>query len=224
MMQINSAPTSAAGAAVYSPLILSFYDLWVLSICNSFAWCCGTTNIQLPFFKKFMGHRHLDVGIGTGYYPAHAGIPEKTQLTLMDLNPNSLHFTKKRLGRPDTQTVQADVLQPLPLKGVYDSISTFFLIHCLPGPLERKMVLFTNLKPFLAENGTIYGTTVLGKDVSHNFFGWVLMCIYNWRGIFSNWDDGERDIREALCKDYKQVSTRVVGRVLMFSASRPKFA
>lgn len=224
MMKINSAPTSAAGAAVYSPLILSFYDLWVLSICNSFAWCCGTTSIQLPFFKMFMGHRHLDIGIGTGYYPAHAGIPEKTQMTLMDLNPNSLHFTKKRLGRPDTQTVQADVLQPLPLKGVYDSISTFFLIHCLPGPLERKMVLFTNLKPFLAENGTIYGTTVLGKDVSHNFFGWVLMCIYNWRGIFSNWGDGEREIREALCKDYKQVETRVVGRVLMFSASQPKFS
>jgi hypothetical protein len=171
-----------------------------------------------------LGHRHLDIGIGSGYYPAHAGISKKTQITLMDLNPSSLHYTKERLGRPDAQIVQADVLQPLPLKGVYDSISTFFLIHCLPGPLERKMVLFSNLKPYLAENGTIYGTTVLGKDVSHNFFGWVLMCIYNWRGIFSNWDDGEKEMREALCKDYKQVETRVVGRVLLFSVSQPKFS
>lgn len=84
------------------------------------------------------------------------------------------------------------------------------------------MVLFTNLKPHLAENGTVYGTTILGKDVSHNIFGGILMNVYNRRGIFSNWDDGEKEIREALCMDYKKVETRVVGRVLMFSASQPK--
>ncbi|KAJ5637441.1 hypothetical protein N7490_007320 [Penicillium lividum] len=221
MMQTTPKSTSD-GAAVYSPLVLSLYDTWVLSICNSFAWCCATTNIQLPFFKKFMGTRHLDIGLGTGYYPANAEIPEKNQVTLMDLNPNSLNYTKERLGRPDIRTIQADVLQPLPLTGVYDSVSTFFLVHCLPGPLEKKMALFTNLKPYLAENGKIYGTTVLGKDVSHNWFGWILMFLYNWQGIFSNWDDGEKEIREALCRDYMNVETRVVGRVLLFVASQPR--
>ncbi|KAJ5777273.1 hypothetical protein N7520_000519 [Penicillium odoratum] len=221
MMQTTPKPTRD-GAAVYSPFVLSLYDIWVLAICNSFVWCCATTNIQLPFFKKFMGTRHLDIGLGTGYYPANAEIPEKTQMTLMDLNPNSLKYTKERLGRPDTRTIQADVLQPLPLTGVYDSVSIFFLVHCLPGPVENKMALFTNLKPYLAENGKIYGTTVLGKDVSHNWFGWILMFLYNWQGIFSNWDDGEKEIREALCRDYMNVETRVVGRVLMFVASQPR--
>lgn len=205
----QSAPTpgvaAPAGAAFYTPFTLSFYDTWVLGLSNSFAWTCPTKTVQLPFFRKFMGHRHLDIGPGSGYYQANAGIPEKTEVTLMDSNPHSLATAKERLGRPSTQTVQADVTQPLPLNGVYDSISTFFLIHCLPGPLERKMVLFTNLEPHLAENGTVYGTTILGKDVSHNIFGRILMSIYNRRGIFSNWDDGEKEIRDHLCKDYKKV-------------------
>jgi SAM-dependent methyltransferase len=222
-MDQNTQP-GAAGAAVYSPFTLTFYDIWVLGLSNSFAWYCPTKTVQLPFFQVFMGQRHLDIGPGTGYYLANADIPEKTQMTLMDLNAHSLSYAKQRLGRAETQVVQADVTQPLPLTGTYDSISTFFLIHCLPGPLERKMVLFTNLKPHLAENGTIYGTTILGKGVKHNWFGTILMNIYNRRGIFSNWDDGEVEIREALCKEYGKVETSVIGRVLMFSASQPKFS
>lgn len=223
MVQLTpTTSSSAAGAALYSPFTLPLYDTWVLGLSNSFAWYCPTKSVQLPFFRRFIGQRHLDIGPGTGYYLTNAGIPEKTQMTLMDLNPHSLNYAKQRLGRPDTQIVQADATEPLPLTGVYDSISTFFLIHCLPGPLERKMVLFTNLKPHLAENGTVYGTTILGKDVKHNLFGRILMNVYNRRGIFSNWDDGEKEIREALCKDYNKVETSVEGRVLMFSASQPK--
>ncbi|KAJ5921423.1 hypothetical protein N7466_009749 [Penicillium verhagenii] len=221
--KIDTRPTATAGAASYTPLTLPVYDAWVLGLSNSFAWNCPTKSVQLPFFKQSVGHRHLDIGCGSGYYPANAAISEKTEVTLMDLSPHSLATAKHRLGRPSTQTVQADVTQPLPLSGVYDSISTFFLIHCLPGPLDRKMALFTNLKPHLAENGTIYGTTVLGKNVKHNVFGNILMYVYNQLGVFSNWEDGEEEIREYLCKDYERVETRVVGRVIMFSASKPRF-
>jgi len=214
---------AVAGAAVYSPFVLSFYDTWVLGLSNSCSWTCPTKSVQLPFFKRFLGHRHLDIGPGSGFYLANASIPDNTEVTLMDLNPHSLATAKERLGRPSTRTIQADVTQKLPLDGVYDSISTFFLIHCLPGPSERKMVLFTNLKAHLAENGTVYGTTILGKDVKHNIFGRIMMSIYNRQGIFSNWDDGEKEIRDHLCNDYNKVETSVVGRVLMFSASQPKF-
>ncbi|KAJ5153132.1 uncharacterized protein N7482_009610 [Penicillium canariense] len=212
-----------AGAALYSPFTLYFYNYWVLGVSNSYAWCCSTKDIQLPFFRKFMGQRHLDIGPGTGYYLANAGVPETTEMTLMDLNPNSLETAKSRFGRPSTRTVKADVLEPLPLSGVYDSISVFYLLHCLPGPLERKMKLFANLKPLLAEGGTIYGTTILGKDVHHNWLGRILMNLYNSKGYFGNWEDGESGIRTALCRNYKKVEIKVVGRVLMFSASQPNY-
>ncbi|CAI7639531.1 unnamed protein product [Penicillium bialowiezense] len=209
--------SGAAGASVYSPFTLSLYDILVLGLTNSFIWSCPTRTVQLPFFKAFIGRRHLDIGPGTGYYLANGNIPKDTQVSLMDLNPSSLEFAKQRLGRPDVQTVQADITQPIQSTQLYDSISIFFVIHCLPGPAESKMQLFTNLKPLLAENGTIYGTTVLGKDIRHNWLGRILI-----RGIFDNRGDGEMEIREALTKNYETVETRIVGRVLMFSASQPK--
>ena len=58
------------GAAVYSPLVLGIYDLWVLGISNRYAWRCSTTAVLLPFFRQHIGQRHLDVGVGTGFYPA----------------------------------------------------------------------------------------------------------------------------------------------------------
>ncbi|CAG7950158.1 unnamed protein product [Penicillium olsonii] len=214
----------AAGAALYSPFILTFYDLWVLTLSNSFAWNCPTKSVQLPFFKRFIGKRHLDIGPGTGYYLANADIPTSTQVTLLDLNAHSLEFAKQRLGRPDIETVQADVTQPIPVTQLYDSISVFFVIHCLPGPSQGKAQLFTNLKPLLSKDGVVYGTTILGKNVRHNWFGRILMMLYNGRGVFSNWDDGEQEIREAICKNFEKVETRVVGRVLLFSASQPKLS
>lgn len=220
----NSTPHSGeAGAAVYSPFVLSFYDTWVLGLSNSFAWRCPTKGIQLPFFGQFIGQRHLDIGPGSGYYLKHGNIPEDTVVTLLDLNINSLLAAEKRLGRSSTLTIEADVTQPLALDGVYDSISMFYLIHCLPRPLEEKMKLLTSLKHHLAENGVVYGTTILGKDVQHNWFGRLLMKFYNSRGIFGNWQDGEKEIRQALCKDYEKVETKAVGCVLLFSASRPKY-
>lgn len=221
-VEISTGQTGEAGAAIYSPFILSLYDLWVLKISNSFAWRCPTKSIQLPFFKQFIGKRHLDIGPGSGYYLEHGNIPEETAVTLLDLNTNSLNAAKQRLGRPSTVTIEADVTQTLPLEGVYDSISLFFLLHCLPGPLEEKMKLFTSLKPHLAQKGVLYGSTILGKGVQHKWFGTRLMNFYNSKGIFGNRDDGEYEIRQALCKEYENVETRVIGCVLLFSASRHK--
>lgn len=214
--------SGAAGAAIYSPFTLSLYDLLVLGLSNSFIWKCPTRSVQLPFFKSFIGKHHLDIGPGTGYYLANANIPKDKQVTLMDLNSHSLNYSKKRLGRPDVQTVQADIMEPIRPAHLYDSISIFFVLHCLPGPVDSKTQLFARIKPLLVENGTIYGTTILGKGIVHNWLGRLLMSIYNGRGIFNNWGDGEFEIGEALIKHYEIVETRVVGRVLMFSASQPK--
>lgn len=217
----NLAETGEAGAAIYSPLVLYLYDFWVLKISNTFAWRCPTKDTQLPFFRQHIGQRHLDIGPGPGYYLANSNIPEKTAVTLLDLNPNSLNAAQKRLGKRAT-LIEADVTQTLPLEGVYDSISIFFLIHCLPGPLKWKMKLFTDLKPFLANSGVIYGSTILGKGVEHNWLGSRLMNLYNSRGIFGNWEDGEEDIRQALLENFENVETKVVGCVLLFSVSRPR--
>ena len=86
----------------------------------------------------------------------------------MDLNPNSLHKTAQRLQRyqPTTQVVNA--LEPIEFSGdAFESVGLNYLIHCLPGTLRGKSVIFDNLKPLLKPNAIVFGTTILGQGVMH---------------------------------------------------------
>ncbi|WP_122663848.1 class I SAM-dependent methyltransferase [Pseudomonas viridiflava] len=215
--------SSEAGAAVYSPLTLKLYDAWVLGISNRFAWHCPTRQVLQPFFDRHVGARHLDVGVGTGYYLANAHLPDTTHVTLLDLNPSSLQAAKDRFGRADTDTLQHDVFKPLDASqhGRYDSISLFYLLHCLPGNMDHKAQVFSSLKPCLKENGVLFGATILGDAAEHNGFGRKLMDIYNKKGIFGNRSDTVADLRAALEQHFAQVSIEVVGKVALFSGRSP---
>lgn len=209
------------GSAIYSPLVLKLYDTWVLGISNRFAWKCSTHKVLLPFFRQNVGLRHLDVGVGTGFYPCHAGLSQQTQMTLMDLNPSSLKAASIRFGRDSTKTILHDVMTPLPAQegGAYDSISLFYLLHCLPGDISDKGVVLANLKSHLKPNGRLYGATILGNSVSHNVFGKKLMAIYNRKGIFGNYYDTAAGLKAELEKHFANVSIRVEGKVALFEAS-----
>ncbi|WP_234891062.1 class I SAM-dependent methyltransferase [Agrobacterium vitis] len=106
---------SSSGAAIYSPLTLKLYDLVVLGFSNRFAWTCPTRKVLLPFFKAHLSDNHLDVGVGTGYYLAEAGIGPHQKVSLLDLNPNSLKAAQARLGRSlgrPCSTYVGDVMRP----------------------------------------------------------------------------------------------------------------
>lgn len=215
--------SSEAGAAVYSPLTLKLYDAWVLGISNRFAWHCPTRQVLQPFFDRNVGARHLDVGVGTGYYLANANLPETTHVTLLDLNSSSLDAAKQRFGRADTQTLRHDVFTPLDASQHqhYDSISLYYLLHCLPGTMADKAQVFANLKPCLKDNGVLFGATILGDAAGHNGFGRKLMDAYNKKGIFGNRSDTVASLRSALEQHFAQVSIEVVGKVALFSAKSP---
>lgn len=214
--------SSEAGAAVYSPLTLKLYDAWVLGISNRFAWQCPTRDVLQPFFDRNVGARHLDVGVGTGYYLANAGLPDTTQVTLLDLNPSSLEAAKQRFGRVDTQTLQHDVFVPLGTEqhGHYDSISLFYLLHCLPGTMADKGAVFANLKPCLKPDGVLFGATILGDAAGHNGFGRKLIEVYNKKGIFGNRSDTVEGVRSALASHFRDVHIEVVGKVALFSGRK----
>lgn len=210
--------SSEAGAAVYSPLTLKLYDAWVLGISNRFAWQCPTRDVLQPFFDRNVGARHLDVGVGTGYYLANAGLPDTTQVTLLDLNPSSLEAAKQRFGRADTQTLQHDVFVPLGTEqhGRFDSISLFYLLHCLPGTMADKGAVLANLKPCLKSDGVLFGATILGDAAGHNGFGRKLIEVYNKKGIFGNRSDTVEGVRNALALHFTDVHIEVVGKVALF--------
>lgn len=187
------------GAKIYTPLTLKLYDWWVLGVSNRLAWGCPTKEHLLPHFLEHLGNNHLDIGVGTGFYLTH--VPESSLISLMDLNEASLNAA---------------------LHGQFDSISMFYLLHCLPGNISTKSCVIRNAAQALTDDGTLYGATILGDGIVHNSFGQKLMRIYNQKGIFSNTKDSEEGLTHILSEHFENVKTKVQGTVVMFSASGKK--
>lgn len=211
---------SSEGAQVYTPLSLKIYDWWVLNISNNHAWRCSTKNILLPHLQQHIGDKHLDIGVGTGYYLANT--PQGSQdITLMDLNSHSLVSAKKRIGSERiSECVLHDVFQPLPahMYNSFDSISMFYLLHCLPGDMAAKLPAIALVASAIKEGGVMCGATILGEGVDHNAFGRKLMNIYNKKSIFSNRRDSLESLREILSIHFKCVDIKLHGTVALFSA------
>ena len=96
------------------------------------------------------------------------------------------------------------MFEPLPKElGNYDSIRLFYLPQCLPGSVEKKCEILRYLKDRLHEGGCVYGTTVSGKGVEHNFFGRAILTLGNEKVVFTNRDDSEegfvRELRVYYC-------------------------
>jgi hypothetical protein len=103
----------------------------------------------------------------------------------------------------------------------FDSISLFYLLHCLPGSFASKEVVFANLKRHLATDGVLYGATILGDETGHNLLGRTLMKVYNRKGVFGNRADTLDGLRAALAAHFENVSIAVHGKVALFTARYP---
>ena len=208
-----------AGQRVYTPLVLRGYDLFVLGFSNRFVWRCRSSRM-LARYDRYVGARHLDVGVGTGWFLDRCSWPvEAPQITLLDLNENSLSAASKRIHRFAPTTVQANVLDPIDLGGLsFDSIAANFLFHCLPGTLAWKAAtVASNLRPALASGGVLFGSTILGRGVQHNVLGRRLMRLYNRKGIFSNTEDDLQGLEQGLATQLTDVEIEVVGAVALFA-------
>jgi hypothetical protein len=210
--------SAAAGAAIYSKAVLSIYDLFVLGFSNSFVWKSPSRMI-VEFYNEHVSGNHMDVGVGTGYFLDKCRFPtDIPTLALVDLNPNSLQTTAKRLGKYKPVTYTANILDPLEVElSDFDSIGLNYLLHCLPGNMLSKGVVFKNLKPHIRKRGVVFGTTILGQGVEQNALARLLMKIYNSRGIFSNSQDNLPDLKRILTENFEHYSIHVIGCVAYFT-------
>jgi hypothetical protein len=208
----------AAGATIYSKPLLSVYDLYVLGFSNTFVWQCPSRLI-LDLYNAHVSGKHLDVGVGTGYFLDKCKFPtQRPTLVLADINTNCLQTTAKRLQRYNPTLHRANVLEPLQIgEADFDSIALNYLLHCLPGNLLGKGAVFRNLKPLLNNNGgVIFGTTIVGAGIKRNFLADILIRAYNSKGIFSNFNDNAADLESVLRDNFRDFSIRVVGCVAFF--------
>jgi 2-polyprenyl-3-methyl-5-hydroxy-6-metoxy-1,4-benzoquinol methylase len=175
---------------------------------------------MLAHYDAHVSVRHLDVGVGTGWFLDQCRFPAEPQITLLDLNDNSLRATARRIQRYNPRTLKGNVLEPVDLGGArFDSVAMNFLLHCVPGPIEEKAATaIGNLRTHLDPGGVIFGSTILGRGVDHNAIGRTLQRVYNKKGIFSNLEDDAAGLQRALARAAADVEVNVVGVVALFSA------
>jgi SAM-dependent methyltransferase len=209
------------GAAVYTPLTLALYDLAVLRFSNSFVWQCPS-RVLLDFYNQHISDKHLDIGVGTGYFLDKCRFPSTApKIALFDLSRHSLAKSAKRLRRYSPSCYVGNAVQPVDIgMSDLDSISLNYLLHCLPGDLRSKSVVFENVKPLLRDGGVIFGSTILGEGVQLNSLAKHLMKIYNARGIFSNLSDRQCDLEAGLKAHFDQPTIHMEGCVALFSARK----
>eukprot|EP00958_Prasinococcus_capsulatus_P001373 scaffold118_cov382-Prasinococcus_capsulatus_cf.AAC.2 len=94
-----------------------------------------------------------------------------------------------------------------------------FVFHCIPGPFREKGVGFQHLKALLADDGVLFGSTILGDSMPHTWFGRRVMRRFNANGIFSNAQDELSELYEALGASFKRVRIKVVGVTAIFAAT-----
>lgn len=204
---------------VYGDFLLNIYDYFVLSFCCPLMWRCSKHKI-LELQNKHVSNNHLDIGVGTGYFLDKCQFSHnKPSITLLDLSQNCLSRTAKRIERYQPTICLADVYEPLPLGNKrFNSISLNLLLHCLPGTIQDKEKVFENIIPFLSDDGVIFGSTVLGKNVKLNFIARKLMKTYNKHRIFCNLQDDFDGLQKILTHYFSEVVMTMAGSVVLFSA------
>ena len=145
------------------------------------------------------------MGPGTGYFLEHPGLAPGSRVTILDPNPNVLRHVSRRLRSFDLTAVEADVLKPLPVAGPFESAALNLVIHCLPGPLERKARAVANVAAVLAPTGVLFGASVLGRSGRHNRVARAFLTAFNRQGGFDNLDDTEDGLREILPASFEHV-------------------
>ncbi|KAI3392477.1 hypothetical protein diail_5669 [Diaporthe ilicicola] len=191
--------------------------------------------------------RILDIGVATGHFMAKTKLPGNTSVTLFDINPNCLEFssTRCRLAHSevinlDVKTVCGDFLAPgsdpssihrrLSAEneggGKYDVVFTSFLLHCLPGPPDRKAKALASLSQLVEPTfGILCGATILGKDskeAGHSLVSRFVLFWHNLLGWFDNGRDDTEVFVQALEEAFETVSSQVIGTVLLFEARCPR--
>jgi SAM-dependent methyltransferase len=210
------------GQADYNRITLRLYDRLVLGPIARFVWRLPPElHDHVRFYREHIRPNHLDVGPGTGYFLEHAGLPDGSEVTVLDPNENVLQYVAKRLPRLDLTAVQADVLKPLPITGPFGSAALSFVLHCLPGPMERKAPAIENIARVLAPDGVLFGTTVLGAGADHNRLARAFLWNFNKRGVFGNLQDTEAGLREILERSFHDVELRTIHGIAIFVATNP---
>jgi SAM-dependent methyltransferase len=209
-----------AGQAVYTRAFLAVYNP-VVQFNYRFLWRCPPGQV-LDLYNEHVSGNHLDVGVATGTILDHCTFPASNpRLALMDLNPNSLAAAAKHLARYHPETYIQNALAPIEIDVPhFDSVGVANLLHCLPGTMKTKKVVFENLKAVLKPGGRLFGCTLLYGGVKRSLPATLWMNYMNALRTLTNRHDDLEGLKRNLAECFSESSVKVVGCVALFWARK----
>ncbi|HEX5711743.1 MAG TPA: class I SAM-dependent methyltransferase [Solirubrobacterales bacterium] len=218
---LDRADPAYAGQAIYSRAFLGIYDFVAYGINCPYLWRCPKSRF-VEHYDAHVSGRHLDIGVGTGLLLDECRFPvADPQITLMDLNPNSLASAAARIRRYSPRTHRANVLGPWGLAPArFDSVALCHLLHCLPGAMAAKApIVFAEASQVLAPGGVLFGATILGRGVHLSAPARGAAAIANRRGALGNREDDLVGLDRALAQVFPTHEVEVEGAVALFAAA-----
>ncbi|HEX7533076.1 MAG TPA: class I SAM-dependent methyltransferase [Methyloceanibacter sp.] len=211
----------ARAHAVYTPSMLSIYDLLVHGLSNHIAWRCPTRRL-LDLYRANLSSNHLEAGVGTGFFLDRAGKRSFERLVLLDINRHCLERAARRLARFSPVLRQANLLAPIePRLQAFDSVGLTYVLHCLPGRLSEKLACLDHLRPAMGQRAVLFGATILGRGIAPNGAARALLDLYNSKGVFNNREDDLETLSDELRRRFAKVEIERQGCVALFRAVRP---
>ena len=208
----------AAAHAIYTPFMLSFYDRLVHGLSNRFAWRCPTERI-IRLYRDNLSSRHLEAGVGTGFFIDRANPAGFEELTLLDINRHCLARSTQRLARYHPLLCETNLLAPIASElEPADSIGLTYVLHCLPGSVAEKLKAIDHLQPVMSKGTVLFGATILGRGIEPNAVARSLLRLYNAKGVFNNLDDDLPALTDGLKARFGNVEIETIGCVALFRA------
>ena len=218
----EAAPDETAIArahAIYTPFMLSIYDVLVHGLSNRFAWRCPTQRL-LDLYRANLSANHLEAGVGTGFFLDRTAASRLSRLVLIDINRHCLERAGRRLARFQPALHQVNLLAPIKLDvAPFASVGLTYVLHCLPGRMSEKLAAIDHLRPLMSEGAVLFGATILGRGIAPNGAARALLNLYNAKGVFNNREDDIASLSDGLRQRFDRVEIERQGCVALFRAA-----
>ena len=209
----------AKAQAIYTPCMLSIYDVLVHGFSNRVAWRCPTRRL-LDLYRSHLSADHLEAGVGTGFFLDRAAPVRFDRLALLDINRHCLERAGRRLARFNPALYQVNLLAPITLDVAhFASVGLTYVLHCLPGRMSEKLAAIDHLRPLMANGAVLFGATILGRGIAPNRAARALLDLYNAKGVFNNREDDLASLSDGLRQRFETVEIEQKGCVALFRAA-----
>jgi len=219
---IISSRTPEDGARIYSAFFLRCYDFLIYKVLAPYVWRCGGGHFA-DLYSLMMSPNHADIGVGTGYFLDCCGyLPGEVRIGLFDLQQNCLDYTAARIARFEPETYRCNALEPINVAAArFDSIALGGILHCIPGDMTQKGVVFDAIKPLMKPGAKVFGYTILNQGIHKTMLSRLVYFLLHQLKVINGDQDSAQQLKTELDKRYKVVEVRTVGCVALFAAHSP---